>query len=414
MKFKQKEIVVLRSMFNLHRPTIKKIANLSNLNPLVVTAIIINLEKKEIVSRKDKIIRGRGRPTIIYDFNLKFGCAIGITVLETELRFTKIDFVKNVIHDKKIALSINSKSGVKIDGIIERIISEVKNILEDNNEDPPVFCIGVSVPGMVDTENGIWIEGHQIPGINNLKLRDILDKKLGIPTAIEDDARSLALFHKKKGLGIPYKNFVLIELGWGVGAGVVFNDVIYRGRKGLAGEIGHLIVDESGSQCTCGSIGCLQTVASEKNIIRIFTERLQNGVMTTLNVMDKKKSLSLNDILIALEENDKLARSVIFEIGKLIGDACSDLIKLFSPDVLIITGSVAILSKYLKEAIDISLRQNVMQVYLSEFDIIFAGYDSKDESVGAAILSIQKYFNANSNYLSDCLFANIDSLNKIK
>lgn len=393
MALEQKKTSVLRSIFSLHRATIKDISSLCNLNPLVVTSIVNNLERAKIVARTDKIISGPGRPTIVYDFNPFYGCALGIAVTENSMRISKINFAKDLAYDKEILLDSPISEKTQVSKIIDRIVHEAKRVSKSDTQDTTVLCVGLSVPGMVDTEKGIWTYGHQMPGVMGLKLRDELEARLELPTIIEDDARTLIMFHKLTGCGISHSNFVLIYLGWGVGAGVVIANALYRGCKGLAGEIGHLIVDKHGRQCTCGSIGCLQTVASEKNIIRLFSERLQEDVLSTLNSVQKDKPLSLQDILLALEENDKLARSIIFSIGRFVGDACSDLIKLFNPEILIITGSVARLSKFLREPIDIKLRQNVMQIYLDDFDIVFTGYDSQHESIGAALLSIQNYLN---------------------
>ncbi len=396
MKLSHRHVKVLKSVFILGRPTTKEIARSANLKPLVVTSLLAELETARIVERTDRVISGRGRPALVYDFRAGFGSAIGIVLTQDVLRAVLIDFSKKTILSRKTSLSLPLDKKKSPGAVSAAIIEEIRQMLALRENPTPILCVGLAIPGMVDTENGIWVFGHQIPGIENLHFRDLLQTEFGIPVVIEDSVRTLTLFHRIMGLGCPHKNFVLLRLGWGVGSGIVIGGELYRGTGGLAGEIGHLVVDKNGRHCTCGSVGCLETIVSEPSIIAQFAERLKQGVVSTLEIADKKKGISLDDIVAALKENDKFATSTIFKIGTYVGEACSTIVKLFNPELLIVSGPVARLAGFFREPIEMKMKQDVMKFSMQNLKFVIDDYSAENEAVGAALLAIQSYLDRQS------------------
>jgi N-acetylglucosamine repressor len=397
MKLRRRHVKVLKSMFVLDRPTTKEIAKSADLKPLVVTSLLAELETAQIIDRTDRVISGRGRPALVYDFRAGFGSAIGIALTQDVLRAVLVDFSKKTIKSRETSLTLSFNKKKSLGAVVGAITEGIREMLALQGQSTPILCVGLAIPGMVDTENGIWVFGHQIAGIEDLHFRDLLQKEFGVPVVIEDSVRTLTLFHRIMGLGNSYKNFVLLRLGWGVGSGIVIDGDLYRGHSGLAGEIGHLVVDKNGRHCTCGSVGCLETIVSEPSIIGQFAERLKQGVVSILDSSDKKKSISLDDILVALKTNDKLAMSTIFKIGTYVGEACSTLVKLFNPELLIVSGPVALLARFLSEPIEMKLKQDVMKFSLQNLKLVIDEYSAENEAIGAALLAIQCYLDKQSS-----------------
>ncbi|MBA7690861.1 D-allose kinase [subsurface metagenome] len=256
------------------------------------------------------------------------------------------------------------------------------------------MAICLSLPGMVDTRRGIWLLGLQVSGITHINIAQILEKKLKFPVFVEDSSRSLAFLEMHTGYGKGIRNFVLVYLGLGMGTGIVFNRRIYRGFHGLAGEIGHIVHADNTFRCSCNSVGCLETVVSATGIMRVFRERLKEGVMSSLQqyYTQREENLTLEVILEAARKGDRLAQSTLSEIGSFLGDACAVLIKLFNPQRIIISGHGAIFKDYFREPVQNGIAQQVFPEMLIDYKTVFADYEKNHEAYGAALIAAEHYW----------------------
>ena len=122
-----------------------------------------------------------------------------------------------------------------------------------------VEAVGVGVPGRVDPATGVVSLAVNL-GWHNLPLRDRLQAILGVPCAIENDVRAAAAGILERRVLGDVENFIYLSVGTGISAGVVIDGAVHRGTRGLAGEIGHIVVDADGPVCPCGLTGCLETI----------------------------------------------------------------------------------------------------------------------------------------------------------
>ena len=130
-----------------------------------------------------------------------------------------------------------------------------------------VAALGVGVPGRVDRRTGqvtlaVNLDWHDLP------LGPRLEARLGIPTVVENDVRAAALgLHRRRLFGT-VESLALLAVGTGISAGVVLDGALHRGASGLAGEIGHAIIDPDGPRCACGNTGCFEAVAAGPAIVQ--------------------------------------------------------------------------------------------------------------------------------------------------
>ena len=133
---------------------------------------------------------------------------------------------------------------------------------------PDVGAIGIGAAGAVE-----WPEGAIRWAPNNdyrdFPLRRIIEQNAALPTIVDNDANAATWAEAQLGRGGPYSNMTFLTVGTGVGAGLVINGQLYRGRSGMAGELGHMIVDPTGERCGCGSRGCLEVKASGSALQRV-------------------------------------------------------------------------------------------------------------------------------------------------
>jgi predicted NBD/HSP70 family sugar kinase len=240
---------------------------------------------------------------------------------------------------------------------------------------------------MVDTEKGIWLHGLQVSGITHVALGDLLGKMFGVTVVVEDVARCLAHLESLRCKPENARDLVYLYLGAGVGAGLILRTEPYYGRHGMAGEVGHLIVEEAGARCSCGNTGCLETVVSSASILGRFQRRLSEGVISSLQKYRDGGGLSLEVIRDAASDGDRLAQSTLYELGTLLGEAASKIIKLFNPGTLIIGGPVALLGEHFFEPMRIRIEQKVIPEMLVDLAIKTAPSNPDEEAVGAACLA---------------------------
>lgn len=393
-RIKESELRVIRAIFSQKNATRIAIAQESRLSLVKVSSILNILEQEGYISKKGKIKSKSGRPSYIYKLRSELGCSIGISVKPDYIRFLAIDFAKELIKERRIKLKLETDPTTHIRSIVDQLSKELEHFFEMiavNREN--IFAIGIALPGMVDTRRRIWLQGLQMTGITHVNIAEELQQKFNIPIFIEDVARALAYQEKVLGYGQNTNNFILLYLDVGMGTGIVIDGKIYRGYHGIAGEIGHLAQTNTSYRCSCNNVGCLETVLSTPGILRIFKERLAEGVISILQRYNSKgnEPLSLKHILSAAEEGDRLAQTTLFEIGQYLGNACATLIKLFNPQRIIISGYVSILKNFLKEPMYQAIHRQVINEMLQDFDICYAEYSFNQEANGAALIAIDHF-----------------------
>ena len=136
-------------------------------------------------------------------------------------------------------------------------------------------AIGVSFGGPVDAATGNVKLSHHVPGWENIPLRELLETRYGVPASVDNDANVAALGEHRFGAGQGNSSLFYITVSTGVGGGWILNGSPWRGVQGMAGEIGHMVVDPSGPLCLCGKRGCVERFASGPYIAQRVKEQLQ-------------------------------------------------------------------------------------------------------------------------------------------
>jgi predicted NBD/HSP70 family sugar kinase len=386
MNITDAEIRVLRAIFFLDTPTRRGIAEHAGMSVVSVTAVLGRLMEQGHVIISGKSGSG-GRPSAIYRIVGGFSCTIGIFIGAKRIQIYGVDASRDIIDQHEAALAISARSGAHSRELIDQVCSEVRGFMvRERMRGQRVLAAGVAVPGMVDTERGIWLRGLQFSGVENVPIGAVLERSLDLPVIIEDPARCIAFLVMSKMGRSKAGDLVFLNLDRGVGASIVMNGELYRGNHGLAGEVGHLVVDKGGARCSCGNVGCLETVLSERAIIRRFQQRLSEGVISTLQRADAS-DLSLESILAAARADDRLAQSTLFELGGFLGNACTTLIHMYNPRTLVIGGRAGILGEYFRESAWQTIRQQVIPEMLVDLNIEYDITRPGDEAVGSALIA---------------------------
>lgn len=206
-------------------------------------------------------------------------------------------------------------------------------------------AVGVSFGGPVDAVRGRVILSHHVPGWEDTSLRDQLQKAFGAPVSIDNDANVAALGEYTFGAGQGCASLLYVTVGTGVGGGWVLDGKIFHGADGMAGEIGHIIVDPQGPLCVCGRRGCVEAMASGPAIALNARERLaanpSAGEILRGLIGNNLDALTAEVVSRAANDGDELARQVIDEAARALGFGIGTAITLMNPERVIVGGGVS-------------------------------------------------------------------------
>jgi glucokinase len=200
-----------------------------------------------------------------------------------------------------------------------------------------VVAASIMVPGAVDSDNAVVLQSPNLPSLVNYALKSELEKRLGWPVFLENDANAAAVGEMWLGAARGCRDVVSVTLGTGVGGGVILDGNLWRGSHGSAGEIGHTAVDPfSGLKCKCGNTGCLEMFASATAIVRMTQENLSLYPQSQL----KNDGLTAEKVYEAARNGDELALAIFRRVGTYLGIGLANLINLLDPQVIVIAGGV--------------------------------------------------------------------------
>ncbi len=214
-----------------------------------------------------------------------------------------------------------------------------------------IKAAGIGSPGAINSKEGCVIYANNL-GFHNAPLRKELQKYIGVPVAVENDANAAA-FGEYKATGSTSNSFVAVTLGTGVGGGIVINGEIFRGFNGAAGEVGHTTLVTDGVLCSCGKKGCWEAYASVTALIRqtkVAIEQHPESLMAE-HMKKNNNEVSGRTAFDAAKKGDKVAQAVVDRYVRYVADGVTDMINIFEPEILVIGGGISREGEYLVEPV---------------------------------------------------------------
>ncbi|MFS5167265.1 ROK family glucokinase [Streptococcus agalactiae] len=215
--------------------------------------------------------------------------------------------------------------------------------------------VGMGSPGAVDRTSKTVTGAFNLNWADTQEVGSVIEKEVGIPFFIDNDANVAALGERWVGAGANNPDVVFVTLGTGVGGGVIADGNLIHGVAGAGGEIGHMIVDpENGFMCTCGNKGCLETVASATGVVRVARQLAEQyeGSSAIKAAIDNGDTVTSKDIFIAAEDGDKFANSVVERVSRYLGLAAANISNILNPDSVVIGGGVSAAGEFLRSRVE--------------------------------------------------------------
>ena len=223
--------------------------------------------------------------------------------------------------------------------IIETVVKSVRHFMDENNKNfAEIAGIGVSATGGINTKLGI-VEGSagHIKNWEGTNIRSRLESEFGVKTAVLNDANAAALGEMWKGAAIGKENVVVMTIGTGVGGGIIVDSKILLGRKGFAGEIGHIPVNVDGEDCSCGNKGCIEHYGSTSALVRKVKEAVISGEIKGIEAGKVDGRLIFKEVAAG---NDTV-KKYVDEWISYISATLVGLVHIFNPEMIILGGGVS-------------------------------------------------------------------------
>jgi predicted NBD/HSP70 family sugar kinase len=375
---------ILRSSGSLSRT---ELAKASGLNNKTITNIINNLLEKNIVVSIGLLKSDDGRKKEHFKLNNELYYSIGIDIGASHITTILIDLEGQIIHEK----SFNFRFGLKGSVILEKLINLTKQIIEESNvHRDRIIGIGFTAPGFFNKQRGIWDLAFNISDWKSVPIARILNDHFGLEVYLQDCSRSMALAELWYGEGKHVHDFILLDIGQGIGLGIVINEALFEGVGMKSGEIGHLMVDPAGRKCTCGNYGCLESVSSGTAITAIMRENLRDGKKSKVLdlIHDRIEDLTVIDIVDAADMHDALSIEVLQSAGEKLGKAMSYIINLFNPELIIIGGQLSQAGSHLIDPLMQAAEEYSIPNLFRDVSIRLSRLGPLSTSLGAATMAI--------------------------
>lgn len=264
--------------------------------------------------------------------------SIGVDLGGTNLRIAAVDAEGKLLEK----LTTGTEVGRGRDSVIGEMCEAIQSVSVKFRDSGQLAGIGIGVPGFIDMDSGTIMESPNLPGWANFPVRDEIQRRLGTPVILENDANSAAMGEKWLGAGRDTDHMAMYTLGTGVGGGLVLNGRLWHGMNGMAGELGHFCVEPEGQRCGCGSRGCVEQYASATAIVRMAHEVIASGQADELARVSRGNVEFNSRVIYQFAiQGDVAAQRIYQTVGRALGIGIGGMVNALNLPMYVIGGGVA-------------------------------------------------------------------------
>lgn len=256
-------------------------------------------------------------------------------VIGVDVGATKI-LVGAATRDGKILASRRSlMDGRSKTTTVQSIEDAITEFMNEWNSPRPL-AMGIGLVGQIDPPAGLWLEAMNLPIKQPVPLGQQLSDRFGIPIALDNDVHAATLAEMRWGMGTESADFIYLNVGTGISAGLVLDGRLVRGTQNYAGELGHMVVQPDGPLCPCGRRGCVEPIASGGGMLARVEEQLIHFPDSVLH--RQEKALTTQSIFLAADAGDSLAIKIAGDAVEALSIALVNLVNLLNPEWIVYGG----------------------------------------------------------------------------
>ena len=314
--------------------------------------------------------------------NMEKPYVVGIDIGGTNTVFGIVDARGTIL----CSSSIKTQAYDDVNNYADAVCNNLLPLIESVGGKEKIKGIGVGAPNG-NYYNGTIEFAPNLPWKGVIRLADMIEERLEIPTALTNDANAAAIGEMTYGVARGMKDFIMITLGTGVGSGIVINGQMVYGHDGFAGELGHTIIRRGGRPCGCGRRGCLETYCSATGVARTARDFLAERTEPSLLRQIPVEEITSKDVYDAAVKGDKLALDIFDFTGTILGESLADAIAFSSPEAIVLFGGLAKSGEYLMRPLLKALNENVLNIYKGKTKVLISELKDSDAAVlGASAL----------------------------
>lgn len=358
--------------------------------PLVIRTLS-NLTDEDILQDSGYAPSSGGRRAATYTVNKDalFILSVSMDQLVTRISMMNMDN-RHMVGIKQIELPLKDNPGVPAE--LARQLNEV--ITQSGISRKQIIGIGIGMPGFIDVRKGI---NHSFPLLqsDNGTIVEYLSAATGLPVCIDNDSSVVALAEYHFGAARGHRNAMVVNVGWGVGLGMMLEGQLFRGDNGFAGEFSHIPLFNNNKLCSCGKSGCLETEASLLVLLEKTVEGLRAGRLSVLNgnFPSGHSETDVERILEAAGKGDKFCVELLAAIGYNIGRGIAILIHILNPRSVVLSGRGSLAGKLWTAPVQQALNEHCIPRLMNYTTIEVSQLGYEAELLGAAALVMENYIN---------------------
>ncbi|MBS4197745.1 ROK family transcriptional regulator [Lederbergia citri] len=366
-----------------------EIAKITGLTIPGVTDIINELESYKLIKNMGESPIKRGRFPVIYELNKNSFKVIGITIRSESIKIGLFNMLGETLYflEEKLGRVTSPENTMElVSGLVNQMLELSKTKIADING------IGLGMHGIVDPIKGISIYP---PHLNwrNVPIKKILEEKMNTPVIVDNDCNSLAMAEYWFGEGAGLNSFIILNIDYGIGASIMINGELFHGNDFGAGQIGHTIVQDNGSLCSCGNYGCLETISSELSILENIKIKIKKGFPSLITDIEKDPD-QINPVHVyaAAKQNDKLTLTTLETASRYLGIGISTLVNVFNPEKVIVTGGILRGGDLVMNPLSESFKSHALKTNVARLELTQSKLGRNADVLGAATLWINELF----------------------
>ncbi|HWH12791.1 MAG TPA: ROK family transcriptional regulator [Solirubrobacteraceae bacterium] len=355
------------------------VARRTGLSATTVSTLVAELEDAGLVRQVDDAPTSpassrAGRPARSIRLVRAAGVAVGVEFSEQRVRVVACDRAHQVLAEgsREMPEAYDAREGMDQAAILVEEVLCRERIAADE-----LIGVGLGLPGPIHVSSGKVGLSAILPGWVGLTVADEMSSRLGVPVHVDNDANLAALAELRWGAGRGHETLVYLKVSTGIGAGLVIGGRLFRGVGGTAGEIGHVMVDEHGPICRCGSRGCLETAAGARAIVDLLKPSFG-------------RDLTIEGVLERAQQGDPACRRAITAAGFRLGDCLANVCNTLNPSLIVVGGALAAARNLVLDPLRTAVHRRAIPSAADDVEIVASELGDRAELLGAVALVLHE------------------------
>nr|WP_256736270.1 ROK family protein [Mycolicibacterium hippocampi] len=355
--------------------TRSEIGKLTGLSRTAVTARVRELTARNMVIEHEHALSTGGRPATLLSFNAAAGVVLTAAVGGSRTRLAVCDLAGDVLANA----DIDQEPGLGPNDLMPDVVKRLDLMLTESGcRDARIFGVGLSLPGTVDQQRGSSVDTPILSGWDGAPLIPYFSELTDAPVILGNDANVIALAEWRVGAGRTFGDVLVIKASTGLGAGIISGGALQRGAIRAAGEFGHnKTAAADGRACRCGDIGCLEAVAGGWALVRALRQ-------------EGRPVQNLRDVVELAHGGDALARRLLRDSGRHVGEVLAAAVNLLNPAALVVAGDVAAAYDIFVAGLRETLYGNATALATRTLQVVPAALGDRAGVIGSAMMVLDQ------------------------